>query len=285
MRDDFALLILSHGRAADVKTLRSMKRAGYTGKYYIIIDNEDDQADLYYQNYGKEHVIMFDKLAKSLVTETCDIPRKRNAVIYAREMCFEIAKDLGLTYFLELDDDYNTYRKRWQDGDCFAGAHVRDMDAVIDVYLEFLEESGAHCVAFAQSGDFIGGANSNVYKNKLTRKAMNAFFCKVDRPFNFLGRMNDDVNAYVLEGSRGKLFFTTADMSIEQCVTQALSGGLTEMYKENGTYVKSFFSVIVAPSSVKIHEMGGVDKRIHHWIDWEVAVPKIISDKFKIKGE
>ena len=79
IRDDFGLLILSHGRADNVKTIQSMKDCGYTGKWWIIIDNEDKQAEKYYQNYGKEHVIMFDKYKKSLEVDTCDIPRERNA--------------------------------------------------------------------------------------------------------------------------------------------------------------------------------------------------------------
>lgn len=281
-RDDFALLILSHGRAGNVRTIDTMIGCGYTGKWYIIIDNEDNQADQYYSIYGKDHVIMFDKYAKSLEVDTCDIPRKRNAVLYAREVCFEVARSLGLSYFLELDDDYVAYRMRFVDDDgVFTSLYVKDMDSIIDEVIDFMNVADMKTVAFAQTGDFIGGAGSNVFKNKLTRKAMNAFFCKVDRPFNFIGRMNDDVNAYVLGGTRGDLFFTIADISLEQQSTQQTSGGLTDMYKENGTYVKSFFSVMVAPSCVKISEMGCTDRRIHHLVDWEKCTPKIISDRFR----
>ena len=281
-RDDFALLILSHGRAGNVRTIDTMIGCGYTGKWYIIIDNEDNQADQYYSIYGKDHVIMFDKYAKSLEVDTCDIPRKRNAVLYAREVCFEVARSLGLSYFLELDDDYVAYRMRFVDDDgVFTSLYVKDMDSIIDEVIDFMNVADMKTVAFAQTGDFIGGAGSNVFKNKLTRKAMNAFFCKVDRPFNFIGRMNDDVNAYVLGGTRGDLFFTIADISLEQQGTQQTSGGLTDMYKENGTYVKSFFSVMVAPSCVKISEMGCTDRRIHHLVDWEKCTPKIISDRFR----
>ena len=43
MRDDFAVFILSHKRADRVLTVESLKKCGYTGKYYIICDNEDPQ--------------------------------------------------------------------------------------------------------------------------------------------------------------------------------------------------------------------------------------------------
>ena len=38
---------------------------------------------------------------------------------------------------------------------------------------------------------------------------------------------------------------------------------------------------MACPSSVKVYEMGDTHKRIHHVINWEHAVPKIISNKFK----
>ena len=29
------------------------------------------------------------------------------AIVYARNACFDLAKDLGITYFIQLDDDYD----------------------------------------------------------------------------------------------------------------------------------------------------------------------------------
>ena len=155
------------------------------------------------------------------------------------------------------------------------------MDSVCDETIEFLETSSATTVAFGQTGDFIGGKDCKLYREKLLRKAMNSFFCKVDRPFDFYGRINEDVNAYVSLGSRGKLFFTISDMTLNQQDTQQNQGGLTDAYLQLGTYVKSFYTVMGNPSCVKISEMGCGHRRIHHLINWEYAVPKIISDKFR----
>lgn len=283
MRDDFALLILSHGRADNVKTVKTMIEEGYTGRWYIIIDNEDDQADKYYENFGKDHVIMFDKYKKSLEVDTCDIPRPRNAVIYAREYCFEAARSLGLNYFLELDDDYSYFDYRFIEDDKLKVMYVTRMDDVINAYIKYLDQTNAKCIAFAQAGDFIGGINSNVFKMKMKRKVMNCFFCKVSNEFHFIGRMNDDVNTYVLGGIQGDLYLTTRDISVVQDSTQVNAGGLTDMYIEYGTYIKSFFSVMVAPSCVKIGIMGSSHKRVHHDITWENCTPMIISDRFKKK--
>ena len=47
------------------------------------------------------------------------------------------------------------------------------------------------------------------------------------------------------------------------------------------TYLKSFYSVICSPSSVKIKALNANHKRVHHSIKWINAVPKIISEGYK----
>jgi len=56
---------------------------------------------------------------------------------------------------------------------------------------------------------------------------------------------------------------------------------MTDIYKLSGTYVKSFYSVIHSPNSVKISLMGFTNSRLHHNIDWNKAVPKILDIKHK----
>lgn len=281
MRNDFAIFILTHGRPNKVVTLDTLVKSGNTNKVYLVVDNEDSLLDSYYANFGKSNVIVFDKKKKSTEFDTMDLSDDRRAIVYARNACFDIAEKLGIRYFLELDDDYTVFRSRVWDGKKLATWYLRDFDAVVDEMLEFLDTSGAITVAFSQTGDFIGGVGSKVYKERLTRKAMNSFFCDTTKRFDFIGRINEDVNTYVLLGSRGKLLFTIADMSLNQLTTQHWSGGMSELYLDSGTYVKSFYSVIANPSSIKIYEMGDTHKRIHHNINWEHAVPKIVSSRFR----
>lgn len=47
MRSDFAVFILTHGRADNVATMGALKKGGYTGKWYMIIDDEDETAEQY----------------------------------------------------------------------------------------------------------------------------------------------------------------------------------------------------------------------------------------------
>jgi hypothetical protein len=263
-------------------TLDTLLKSGYTGKYYLVIDNEDNSADKYYENFGKDKVLMFDKLKKSQEFDTIDVPyAKRNAVVYARNVCFDLAKELGLTYFLELDDDYYEFSQRYNKNNTLSNRYIQDFDSCVELTLDFLDTSGALSVAWAQNGDFIGGLGGSLFNARVSRKCMNSFFCRVDRPFTFIGRINEDVNTYVLNASRGNLMLTVADLSLNQVDTQQNKGGMTDFYLDGGTYIKSFYSVISNPSSVKISTIGNDHIRFHHSVDWEHCAVKIISDRFK----
>lgn len=281
MRNDFVIFILTHGRADVLCTDKALARAGYTGKIIYVLDNEDTTLKEYENRFGKDNLYVFDKIKKATEVDSMDLSEDRRAILYARNACYDIAKELGYKYFLQLDDDYSNFRGRRLLHDKFASIYVRDFDSIVDCMLEFLETSGATTVAMSQIGDFIGGTGSKLYKDRISRKAMNAFFCKTDRPIEFKGRMNEDVTAYVHEGGIGKLFFTVRDVSIDQLATQSLSGGMSESYSDSGTYIKSFYTVMCCPSCVKVYVVGTTHKRLHHIIDWEHAVPKIISSDFR----
>ena len=281
MRNDFAVFILTHGRANHMYTYKSLQRANYTGRVVFVVDNEDKTVDEYKRIYGAENVYVFDKIKKAQEVDSMDMSDDRRAIVYARCATYDIAEDLGLKYFLQLDDDYNNFRSRVVEGNSLKTVYVRDFNKLVDIMIEFLENSGADTVAMSQIGDFIGGVDSKVCKDRLARKAMNSFFCKTDRRLTWSGRMNEDVTAYVTWGGRGKLYFTVADVSVDHLPTQSLSGGMSESYSDSGTYIKTFYTVMSAPSCVKVYTVGQSHKRVHHSIDWEHAVPKIISGDFK----
>lgn len=280
IRDDFAVLILSHGRADNVKTLKTLMNDGYTGRWYIVIDDEDDQAEEYFMRFG-DHVVQFEKDKYVRRTDTMDALDGRNVVVFARNATFDIADDLGLTFFLVLDDDYTAFNHRYVSGGKLVSTELGGIDLVFDEMCEFLYTSGALTVAMAQGGDLLGGAESKHLRTRIIRKAMNSFFCMTERRFDFMGRINEDTNAYVIHGATGGLFFTVVDLSLVQTQTQKSAGGLTEAYLDLGTYVKSFYTILGAPSCVQIRVMGGTHTRLHHHVMWDYAVPKILSGRYR----
>ena len=282
MRDDFAVFILTHGRADNVFTLKKVLLEGnYTGRWYMVIDNEDDQADVYIKKYGLEHVVIFDKQAVDDWTDTADNFHEHRAIIYARNQSFYIAQELGLKYFLMLDDDYTGLDHRYIENGKLKAKKVVQLDRLFEDMIRFLEDSDALTIAFCQAGDFIGGVDGKRFKEKVIRKAMNSFFCRADRPFQFVGTMNEDVTMYTTLGSRGELIMSITDCAILQKETQGTRGGMSEAYADGGTFLKSFYTVMSMPSAVRVEMLNSAHKRIHHKINWTCCVPKILNEKHR----
>lgn len=274
-----AVFILSHGRADKILTLNTLNKCHYTGKVYILIDDQDPQADEYKRLYG-ESVIVFCKKKFFENYDTGDFDGPQDVVFAARNAAWEFAKKFGLTHFIEFDDDYLTFGYRIGKQGLLTEKTIKNADYVFNAIFDFLDSSGADCVALAQGGDMIGGINGSKHKQQLIRKAMNTFFFRTDRPYYFYGRVNEDVNTYVLGNQQGKLIFTLCMLNIQQPRTQQNNGGMTTTYIKYGTYLKSIYSVMFCPSAVKIALLGKKDsKRIHHNINWDHTAPKILDQR------
>lgn len=271
---NFCAFILSHGRPDDVITYKTLKKQGYTGKIFIIVDNEDNTIKKYIENFGKESVIIFDKKKISRTFDSLDNFDNRKTIVYARNACFDIAKDLSIKYFIQLDDDYTGFLHRTESG----SKETKNLDLIFYLFLNFLKKTNIQTVAFSQGGDHIGGFDKNYL---IKRKAMNSFFCSTNRRFKFLGRINEDVNTYVKLGSLGKVFLTIYSFQLNQKTTQKNKGGMTDVYIKGGTYLKSFYSVLLNPSSVKIKMMMTKHLRLHHQVNWDNTAVKIIDQKYK----
>ena len=203
----FVVFILTHGRADNVKTFNTIRRAGYTGDIVLVVDDEDDNVNDYRLKFGYKNVYVF---RKKYYVENCDNIQRGDTrvILYARNACFDIATEIGKEWFMELDDDYNEFSYKFNEHGEFKQQPIKDMDFVLRMLVEFLEKNvRVKTLAMAQCGDYVGGKNGDMGKSiKIKRKAMNSFICNVDRRFKFIGRVNEDVNTYVLEGTRGGYF-------------------------------------------------------------------------------
>jgi len=279
--NDFCVFILTHGRPDNVITYNTLRKQGYTGKIYIIIDNEDKTSKKYYENFG-DQVIMFDKGEIAKTFDEGDNFDDRRTITYARNACFDIAKQLKIHYFMQLDDDYNIFSYKFDHNYKFIDKKIHGLDRIFFSFLEFYKNIPALSIAMAQKGDFLGGAENGIEMSLgRRRKCMNSFICSVNRSFKFKGRFNEDVNTYTEEGKRGALFLTIPLIALNQAASQSNSGGITELYKKFGTYVKSFMTIIYSPSCTKVRMMRSNHPRLHHQITWKNAVPVIIQEKYK----
>jgi len=283
--NNFAVFILTYGRANKVTTYKTLKKAGYTGEIYLVCSTDDKSLEDYKKLYG-DKVLVFNKEDYEGKFDIGDNFKEKKVVVYARNAIYNIVERTGNKYFLVLDDDYTCFNYRFKNNleyDEKAGKIRRNLDKIFERILEYYKKIPAKSIALAQGGDFIGGKYGDLAQNiKTKRKIMNSFFCSTERRFQFIGRINEDVNTYVRLGNKGELVFQTNQLGIEQETTQENEGGLTEFYLDTGTYIKSFYTIIFAPSCTKIRLMGNKDMRLHHFIKWNKTAPKIVRENIKL---
>lgn len=283
MHYNFCVFILTYNRAKNQITEKTLRKSGYTGEIFFICSSDDPGLEEMKKRYNNR-VIVFDR--KSIKVDKMDNFDGDKFVLYARNACFGIAEKLGYRYFLELDDDYNNFEYRFIENEKLKTKNVNRFDDICEYMFEFLDSSGKiKSVAFFQGGDAFGGVQTYLRYFGGKRKVMNSFFCDTKKPFEFYGRINEDVTMYCLNGSRGDVYISIPFIQLHQIQTQKQSGGLTEQYLDSGTYVKSFYTVMACPSFVKCRDMGLSGVRIHHKINNKNAFPKIIREGYKKTNE
>lgn len=284
--DDFAAFILTHGRPHAQRTLTTIRKAGYTGRCYLVVDDEDETLAEYQKLYG-DQVIVFSKRE---ALDSFDVGDNfgGSGSVFPCNAIWDLAENLGHRYYIQLGDDYFQWRFRWNEHLTHEWIPITDLDAVLAAMLDWFRTlpEQAVTVAMSQGGDWIGGEDGHptIYGK---RKAMNSLICDTRRRFPFPGRMNEDVNAYTEVQRRGLAMFTLFQVQLLQQPTQQDSGGMTDTYREVGTYVKSFYSVMRCPSAVQISYLRdriGNDARIHHRVKYDHCAPKIIPETLQKKA-
>lgn len=277
--NDFAALILTHGRPDNVITYRTLRRKQYTGPIVVVVDDMDKTIDQYRANFGDE-VEVFSKREIAETFDQCDNFTEMRSIVYARNAAFDIAKRLGYRYFIQLDDDYSDFSFRFNQKLDYHSRTVQDLNRLFTILLEgYKAMRPLASLAIAQGGDFLGGDYSDKADAvKLLPKAMNTFICDTENRFQFIGRVNEDVNTYTHLASQGLVLRTTNQASIQQMPTQSNEGGMTDLYLASGTYVKSFYTVMLHPSGVRAASINSKNARIHHQVFWRYTAPKLLRE-------
>ena len=282
---DYCIFILTNRRPDKQLTFRYLKKTNVSlDKIFFVVDNLDPTIEEYKKKYKKQ-VIVFDKNRYINEVDTMLNKRHEGAVVYARNACYDLAKDLGYRYFLMLDDDYKTidYLMIKEKSGIKKQKRITKLEEVNQAYFEFLNiRKDIYTVCFCQTGELIGGIENSTLRTKFyKRKMMNAFFLDTEKRIYFDGILNEDVNANLEELKKGHLCFTFFNVVLGQIQTQKNKGGLTELYLDLGTYKKSFFSVMNSPNAVKVGLLNSIHTRFHHLTDYSKLKPEILNENVK----
>lgn len=201
--------------------------------------------------------------------------------VFARNFIIDEARRRGYKYHLQMDDDFYEIRFRYVKNNRLVSKRCTQFDAVFQCMRDFLESTDTVWLSFGVFAQYMGGIKSRHFHDGLFRGCVCSFFIKTEAAPKFKGRMNDDIGTTSYYAHKGKLMFTVMPLNLNMEFTQTADGGLTDIYKDNGTYRKSFYSIILGPSYSIINDMGRVDKRLHHQISWNKCAPLILDERWK----
>lgn len=110
------IFIPSKGRPECV-TARYLADIGYPGGWTILLGDDDDSIEEYVDNFGEEHIIVFDKRAAVDNTDMMDAyaDSRPSGVAPARNEVARQARMMGLERCWMLDDDYDGIMKYGKD--------------------------------------------------------------------------------------------------------------------------------------------------------------------------
>lgn len=146
-----------------------------TGDWYVVIDNEDDQEELYRNEFG-DHIIQFDKRDYVSKIDLGDMDTDRRVGVFARNFIQDEAERLGYECHLQLDDDFSEISIRYADDDKLQSMMVTDLDTVFDACLDLFLSTPLTALSFALSSDYIGGVANDRFQAGMFRKTMGSFF-------------------------------------------------------------------------------------------------------------
>jgi len=271
----YPVFILTHGRADNQITYKTLRDNGYTGEVFFVVDDMDPQLEKYKENFG-EQVLVFNKDATG--TDIMTNEKEYRSPVFARNKAYEFAKEKGYRYFVAIDDDIEVVIVRYQDGNSLRGQYITNFDDVFKALREYQESAKIACLSFANGGQLIGGLQGK-YKKGVSRRAYTVFFLDTEQPMEFKGLLDEDHLTTLYYSRNGYKIFTLMAFQMESPPRGKAEGGITDLYLEREhKYKQHFNSVIVLPDVVKISN----DKQDFNTTNlWGYAFPKIIREEHK----
>lgn len=276
-RNDFAVFILTHGRADKQITLQTLYTIGYSGKIYLVVDDEDSQLEEYREKYG-ELVVVFSKREAEKEFDTMTNRKEYRSVVFARNAAFGIAKQLGIKWFMTCDDDISNLSYRVPKENKLKGINVRDADRLFMDMVEFAEGNGISVFGFSQAGAYVGGLNSKKYRDGCQRNISQMMMYNAEDRVTIRGLFNEDLHLSIDSGLNGQIALATMLVCITSPERMTNKGGLHDLYKENNTYVRDFYSKMAHPSVVNFVEK---DNEWHIRINHSAFAPMIVSSRYR----
>jgi len=274
------ILIPSYHRPYNVKTAKYFLKKGWDPKkIHIVIDDEaDDRED--YENETELlgcnlHIFNMEE-ARARFDYVHRPSVSRRSAGQARNMFYDLVKDLGINFYLVIDDDTTNYQVRPY-AVYTRSANGEDLVNVFDAIREFMVKRKIGVFGLSQTGDMFAVPYLNVLRNKV----MNTTF--INTKYIYRGErgiQDNDTSQFV--GIMNEGYFTgslASGLVLAQTASAKQDGGLTDLYRENKLLNKSLVTPIQFPTAIHAEKQEKNGGRLHHKINARYLYPKILKGK------
>lgn len=277
---NFAVFITTHNRVESTTTYDTLRKAGYTGKIYTVVDNEDPQLLRYLNRfpdvlvYNKQ--LQFNKCDKVIKTE------QRASVTYARNAVEDYAEYMNLDAFLVCDDDIIGLRYRWVEGTTVRSLAMNGgLDKVLEYYTQYILENNIAVTSFVHMLFYMSGVHNLDKRISEQREVVQIFLRNRKHKINWVGVMRQDMLTNMATSKMGYIWwalpFVTYDAKAMNETGENI-GGMLETYNNISEYNRTFLGVIASPYCIKV---GCANDRIKMAWNKSSAYPMIISSRWK----
>lgn len=281
---NFAVFITTHERVERVKTFDTLRKCGYTGKIYIVVDNEDKQLQRYLNRF--QDVLVYNKELQFKHTDKVIETEQRASVTYPRNAVEAYAKHFKLDAFMVCDDDISNLRYRWVEGDTVRSLAMNGgLDRVLDLYSEFIVAHDIAVTSFVHMLFYMSGVHGLDKRITEQREIIQVFIRNTKFDMDWKGVMRQDMLTNTLTSKTGYLWWALPFITYDaepMNETGSNEGGMKETYDNINEYQRSFLGVITTPSCLKI---GCANGRIKMSWNKATAYPMIVSSRYKIRNE
>lgn len=272
------IFIPSYHRWDNLKTVNYFLKIGWDSKklHVFIDDITDDISE--YKAIAKEQGFNLHIFNMEEARERFDYVHRastsRRSAGQARNMFQDFAKELGIEFYMVQDDDTQGYQKKKM-GKYFGMASLNDVIAVFDAVKELMYKRRIGLFGISQTGDFIGGENTKLLRNKVmnTTFVLTKYIYRGER-----GVQDDDTSMFTGIMNEGLFTGSVGDgLVLLQTPSATAKGGLTDLYNECKLLNKALVCPIQFPSAIYAEKQKKNGGRLHHRITAKYLYPKILK--------
>lgn len=287
MRDDFAVFICTHGRPGKQLTLNTLKKCGYTGKWYLVLDDTDKAIQQYIDNYGAEHIIVFNKnyYINSDRYDNGDNQLHAKCVVYAKRAVEDIALAKKLSIFLLADDDVTKLTIRFPTDNCLSRLAISEIDNIFEMYCEYMLSGNLCTLGVGTPTNYFIGKEAFFEKNLCgTNRPLpyNFTFRNTAYKVDWLSWFAEDTITLYQSSNVGNVWIADLYLMFE-CLPigdSSISGGMADIYRTNTDFELQFCAIKYCPQRLLLKDYYKNGKMLFKRNN-VASFPKIISGRYK----